>query len=303
VLRRYAAHPNRVFEFSRTVPYFALGARVAVMRAGLAVLGAVAMLSACGSVEGPLLYGRESDGGVIDAGTPAASAIAQNMRWQYQLTGEPDFDSDIDLFVVDLFQTDAAELAALRAQGKVSVAYLSAGTVESFRSDADDFPESAIGHTLIRYPDEAWLDIRDPGVRAVMAERLEIARSKGFDGVLPTNLSGYSTDTGFDLTAADQLAYSEWLATQAHARGLSIGMAGDFEQAPALIDRFDWAVHYGCIERGDCADLDVFADQGKPVLDVETDGDPAAVCAAAEQLGINVLLKRPDFGAYRVSCL
>jgi hypothetical protein len=273
------------------------------MRAGLAVMGAVAMLSACGSVEGPLLRWREQDSGVIDGGMAPAIAIAQNMRWQYQLTGEPDFESDVDLFVIDLFQPSATELAALHARGKVAVAYLSAGTFESFRDDADDFPESAIGNVLLNYPDEAWLDIRDPGVRAVMAARLEIARSKGFDGVLPTNLAGYSIDSGFDLTSADQLAYSEWLAMQAHARGLLIGMAGDFEQAPALIDRFDWAVHYGCIARGDCADLDLFAEQGKPVLDVETAGDPADVCAAAEQLGINVLLKRPDFGPYRLGCL
>jgi hypothetical protein len=121
--------------------------------------------------------------------------------------------------------------------------------------------------------------------------------------VLPTNLSAYSIDSGFELTAADQLAYSEWLANEAHARGLLIGMAGDFEQAPALIQRFDWAVHYGCIARGDCADLDLFADQNKPVLDVETEGDPAQICAAGEQLGLNVLVKRPDFGAYRVGCL
>lgn len=270
--------------------------------AGLA-LGVVAMLSACGSVEGPLLHWRERDGGTIDSGTPPSIAIAQNMRWQYQLTGELELDQDIDLFVIDLFQPDATELAALHAEGKVAVAYLSAGTFESFRDDAGDFPERAIGNTLIRYPDEAWLDIRDPGVRAVMAQRLDVARDQGFDGVLPTNLAGYLIDTGFELSAADQLAYSEWLATEAHARGLLIGMAGDFEQAPELVDRFDWAVHYGCIERGDCADLDVFAAQGKAVLDVETEGEPAEVCAAAEQLGINVLLKRPDFGAYRLGCL
>lgn len=275
------------------------------MRAGLAVLGAVAMLSACGSVEGPLLHWRqgESDSGSLDSGAPPAIAITQDMRWQYQLTGQIDFSSDVDLFVIDLFQSEAAELAALRAQGKVAVAYLSGGTFESFRDDAEDFPQSAIGNTLLNYPDEAWLDIRDPGVRAVMAERLEIARSKGFDGVLPTNLSVYLVDSGFELTAADQLEYSEWLATEAHARGLLIGMAGDFEQAPALIDRFDWAVHYGCIARGDCADLELFAAEGKPVLDVETEGDPAEICAAGEQLGINVLIKRPDFGAYRVGCL
>lgn len=273
------------------------------MRAQLAVLGC-AVLSACSSVDGALLHYRAgADGGSSDAGA-SPIAIAQNMSWQYQLTGPLQLDdAEIDLFVIDLFAPEAPELAALHDAGKVAVAYLSAGTFESFRNDADAFPQSVIGNTLANYPDEAWLDIRDATVRALMAARLDVARDVGFDGVLPTNLSGYRTDTGFDLTADDQRAYSAWLADEAHARGLAIGMAGDFEQASELIDRFDWAVHFGCIERGDCADLEPFSARGKPVLDIETEGDPAEVCAAGAQLGLNVLLKRSQFDAYRVGCL
>jgi hypothetical protein len=275
------------------------------MHVWLAVVLALGVAAACGTVEGPLLHriaGPDAGGDASQGGAPAI-AIAQNMSWQYQLTGDVDLEADVELLVIDLFALDAARIAQLHQQNKVVVAYLSAGTFESFRADADEFPASAIGNTVIDYPDEAWLDIRHPEVRALMAARLDVARDRGFDGLLPTNLSGYRIDTGFDLTAEDQRAYSEWLADETHARGLLIGMAGDFEQAPQLIDRFDWAVHYGCIARGDCDDLDLFAEHGKPVLDVETEGDPAEVCAAAEQLGLNVLIKRPHFDAYRVGCL
>lgn len=277
------------------------------MRVLLALLLALGVVTACGTVEGPLLHqvgDRDASDGADAGGSGAPPiAIAQDMTWQYQLTGEIDLDADVELLVIDLFALDAERIAQLHQQGKVVVAYLSAGTFESFRADADAFPESAIGNPLDNYPDEAWLDIRHPEVRALMAARLDIGRDKGFDGLLPTSLSGYLSDTGFDLTADDQRAYSEWLAAETHARGLLIGMAGDFEQAPQLIDRFDWAVHFGCVARGDCDDLDLFADRGKPVLDVETEGDPAEVCAAAQQLGINVLLKNPQFDAYRVGCL
>jgi hypothetical protein len=275
----------------------------AAMRVWLAVVLALGVAAACGTVEGPLLHRIAGTDAGDDAGGAPAIAITQDISWQYQLTGEIDLEADVELLVIDLFALDTERIAQLHQQNKVVVAYLSAGTFESFRADADQFPASAIGNSLINYPDEAWLDVRHPEVRALMAARLDVARDKAFDGLLPTNLAGYRTDTGFDLTAEDQRAYSAWLADEAHARGLLIGMAGDFDQAPELIDRFDWAVHYGCIARGDCDDLDLFAERGKPVLDVETEGEVADVCAAGEQLGINVLLKSPRFDAYRVGCL
>jgi hypothetical protein len=277
------------------------------MRVGfVALIGLV--LGACGAVEGPLLRRIDSDAVApdgeagLDASGPS-SAIAQNVTWQYQLTGTIDYEADVDLFVIDLFEPDSAQLADLHARGKIAIAYLSAGTRESYRDDADQFPESAVGNELASYPDEAWLDIRDTTVRALMAARLTLARDKGFDGVLPTNLAAYRIDTGFDLTADDQRDYNLWLATQAHARALLIGLAGDFLQAEQTVDQFDWAVHFGCIARGDCAALDVFKQRGKAVLDVEIEGEAAEVCAQAEQLGINVLMKRPQFDAYRLGCL
>lgn len=274
------------------------------MRQGLAACCALLCL-ACDSVEGPLLHAVElgdPDGG-HDAGELPALPIAQDMTWQYQLSGTVELGLDVQLFVIDLFDTDADELDALHASGKLAVAYLSAGTVESYRPDAGDFPRAAVGNTHPSYPQEAWLDVRDEGVREVMAARLELAQRKGFDGVVPTNLSGYRSDTGFALSAGDVLAYSKWLTQQAHARGLYAGMTDDFEQAGQLADAFDWAIHFGCVERDDCDELQPFVARGKPVFDVETSGDSAQICEAAAEQGLNVLIKRPQFDAYRMGCL
>jgi hypothetical protein len=276
--------------------------RVGAVRASCLAIGVLGWLAACGSVEGPLLRAA-GDADASTSESPAPALIAQDMTWQYQLTGAIDLDDDVELLVIDLFELDQARIAAQRAQGKVVVAYMSAGTFESFRSDVEAFPESAIGNTLDNYPDEAWLDVRDPAVREAIAARLALARDKGFAGVVPTNLAGYRVDSGFDLTAEDQRAYGQWLATEAHALGLSIAMAGDFQQVAELASRFDWAVHFGCIERQDCGVLEVFRSAGKPVFDIETTGTPDEVCAVGREQGINVILKRPGFDAYRVSCL
>jgi len=282
------------------------------MRARFAALCGAVLIAAwgCGSVEGPLLRrvgGGDSGAGGAghgdagdDAQTPSG-LIEQDVAWQYQLSGTIDLDVDAQLFVLDLFQLSSARITQLHADGKVVVAYLSAGTVESFRADADDFPSASVGNTHPRYPNEAWLDVRDEGARAVMAQRLSMARDKGFDGVLPTNLSGDLNDTGFDLTAEDLRAYGAWLAEQAHARGLAIGLT-DFEHADQLAAIFDWAMHFGCIERGDCDELSTFTDLGKPVFDVEFEGAVADTCAQGAMLGLNVLIKRPALDAYRVSC-
>ena len=274
------------------------------MRAWIAACWGLCL--ACSAAEGPLLVRQDPARDAAtegDAGSSSGLPIAQNMSWQYQLSGEPDLDIDAQLFVIDLFELDVTDIAAQRARGKVLVAYLSAGTVESYRADAGDFPDSAIGNVHPAYPNEAWLDVRSEGVRAVMAARLDLARDKGFDGIVPTSLSSYLNDTGFDLTAEDLRAYSTWLASEAHARGLYVGMTDDFEQVELLAEHYDWAIHFGCIERGDCAELDLFVGQGKPVLDVEFEGDQAEICAAGAALGLNVLIKRPQFDAYRVGCL
>ena len=60
------------------------------------------------------------------------------------------------------------------------------------------------------------------------------ARAEGFDGVEADNVDGYANDSGFPLTAADQLRFNRFLARAAHARGLSIGLKNDLGQAAAL---------------------------------------------------------------------
>ncbi len=235
------------------------------------------------------------------SGTAGDPRIVRGMSFQYQLVDEVNIDVDAELFVVDLFNAEVEIIDALHAQGKVVVAYVSAGTHEPYRDDADLFPASTVGQPLESYPNESWLDVRAPAVRELMAARLDLARDNGFDGVLPTSLSAHLHDSGFDLTAEDQLDYGLWFAAEVRERGLTPGLA-DLAQLDRMVDSIDWAMHFGCIARGDCAELSPFIAQGKPVFDLEYEGEIATVCDEAERYGVTAILKNRRLDDYRVAC-
>jgi hypothetical protein len=120
--------------------------------------------------------------------------------------------------------------------------------------------------------------------------------------VLPTSLTAYQADSGFPLSTTDQDDYARWLSEQTRARGMRVGMSGDFERSAELGGLFDWASASRCIARADCEELLPFMAAGKSVLDVEMEGDATTVCPAAEQYGVNAILKRPSLDAYREVC-
>jgi hypothetical protein len=110
---------------------------------------------------------------------------------------------------------------------------------------------------------ERWLDIRSTDVRALMQARLDLAEQKNCDAVEPDN------DTGFNLTAADQLVFNLFLSQQAHARHLVIGLKNDLDQVAELASQYDFAVNEQCAEFAECDLLTPFITQHKPVLQVE----------------------------------
>jgi endo-alpha-1,4-polygalactosaminidase (GH114 family) len=230
--------------------------------------------------------------------------------WQWQLTDLPiDSSFDVDVYDIDLFDNNASTVASLRAQGRRVFCYISVGSWEDWRPDADQFPDSVLGNDYEGWPGEKWLDIREIELLApIMRARLDRCRSKGFDGVEPDNVDGYANDTGFRLTYQDQLSYNIWLAGEAHARGLSIGLKNDDEQVDDLLSHFDWAMTEDCFADGWCADMQPFITAGKPVLAAEYTDQMSInhflnqVCPQAEVMGFSAILKRRDLDAWRRAC-
>jgi hypothetical protein len=207
-------------------------------------------------------------------------------RWQWQLqpdgSGRINTNYDAEVYDIDLFDAPNAVIAALHARGRRVIGYFSAGTSESFRSDFGEFQPSDLGTPLADYPEERWLDIRSDNVRRIMLARLDLAASRGFDGVEPDNVDGYANDNGHALTAADQLAFNRFIANEAHLRGLSVGLKNDLDQIVDLVAYFDFAVNEQCFEFAECDLLRPFIDAGKPVFSAEY-ADVYVTSAAARQ--------------------
>jgi hypothetical protein len=215
------------------------------------------------------------------------------------------------VYDIDLVDASAVTIAQLKAAGRKVVCYFSAGSSEDWRPDYSKFATADKGKALDGWAGEKWLDIRSANVRAVMAARLDLAQSKGCDGVEPDNVDGYTNSSGFPLTPQDQLDYNRYLATAAHLRGLAIALKNDVDQLAALEPSFDFAVNEQCNEYSECGGYSAFTGKGKPVFNAEyksnyvnnTSGARDKLCAASKAAGIRTLVLPLDLdGSFRYSC-
>ncbi|MBW1879497.1 MAG: endo alpha-1,4 polygalactosaminidase [Deltaproteobacteria bacterium] len=269
------------------------------------------LLAACTSGDEPCPEGEvRAQGECVryTAGDPVQALVwspAPGTPWQWQLTGAVDTSLDVDMYDVDLFNVTDAELTAL--SDRLVVCYFSAGSWEGWRADAEDFPEESLGRALDGWSDERWLDHTDPGVRAVMEDRLDLAVARGCDGVEPDNMDGYDNRSGFPMNATEQLDYNRFIADEAHRRGLSVGLKNDLGQLEALEPWFDWGLNEECAAYDECDRLAVFTGSGKAVFHTEYVDDWSDAPALAEEMcgvgpDLDTLIKTWDLGPEYLAC-
>ena len=263
----------------------------------LGCLGGLLLAGGCGS---------ETSSGLptpVGPSCPDTGFPYPGTSWQWQLTGTIDPSVDAEMFDIDLYNTPQQVIDELHARGRVVICYFSAGTREDWRPDADQFPASVLGKPMAAWPDEQWLDIRQIALLApILRARLDLAVAKGCDGVEPDNVDGYTNDSGFPLSYDDQLTYNRWLATEAHARGLSVGLKNDLDQVEDLVGYFDWALNEQCFQYNECEALLPFVHACKAVFGVEYELDPDDFCDDANALNFDWLFKNWDLDAWRLSC-
>jgi hypothetical protein len=251
-----------------------------------------------------------AEGAVEGTGTqrpPPVWTPGPGTTWQWQLLGAIDTTVDVDMYDIDLFDAPQAVIDALHADGRIVICYFSAGSWENWRPDVAAFPVATRGRNLAGWAGERWLDVRSPAVRAALADRLDYAVQRGCDGVEPDNVDGYTNRTGFPLTGADQLDFNAWLADEAHARGLSVGLKNDVGQTAALEPLFDWALNEECFQYQECDTLAPFVNAGKAVFHVEYPASRRQATALANQvcgagLPFSTLIKPLNLTAPRIDC-
>lgn len=210
-----------------------------------------------------------------------------------------------DSYIVDAFDVTAATIASLHKQRARVICYINAGSWEDWRPDKNDFPDTILGDDYQGWEGERWLDIRSTALRPIMQKRFDLAKQKGCDGVDPDNIDGYANDTGFTITAAEQVRYNLWLSGEAHKRGLSIGLKNSADLLTTLLPSYDWAIIEECADQGWCAAFHPFIAAGKPVFQVEyTDSgvDFEKACAEAKVNRFTALLKHRSLDAWVQQC-
>lgn len=274
-------------------------------RRGLAI-GALVLLAACGGGGD----GSSADEPTGDAGGAGTWLPAVTDTWQWQLNGTVNTSYAVAVYDVDLFDTPQATIDALKSAGRRVVCYFSAGSSEDWRSDFARFAAADMGDPLDQWPGERWLDTRSANVRAIMQARLDLAVSKRCDAVEPDNMDAYANPSGIELTADTQLDYNRFIAHQAHARGLAVGLKNDVDQLAALQPHFDFAVNEQCHEYDECDGYSVFVTNGKPVFNAEYASlwvaDAAAraeLCTSARAAGLRTLVLAEALDdSLRLSC-
>jgi endo-alpha-1,4-polygalactosaminidase (GH114 family) len=199
---------------------------------------------------------------------------AAGVKWQIQLIDAvEDTTADADIWDIDLFDNTAATISTLQSKGRKVICYFSAGTYEDWRSDISKFSSADFGSNLDDWPGEKWLNIKSTSVRSIMTSRLDMAKEKGCDGVDPDNIDAYGNENGLGLTEADSIDFLTFLATEAHSRGMAIGLKNGGDIIGSVIDKMQWSVNEQCAEYNECDTYAAFTEVNKPVFHIEYSGE------------------------------
>lgn len=260
------------------------------------ILSLLILLPGCGT------YGTTTTS--MDASNPPQPQPQRppvGASWQIQYTGPLNL-GDAAVVNLDYDDTEADQVAAVKARGGYAICYMNAGAWEDWRPDTDAFPATVKGKDMDDWPGEKWLNIRDTGaLMPILEARIDECASKGFDAIDPDNVDGWINDTGFDLNREDSVAFVKALAKAAHDRGLAMGLKNATEILPDVSAQVDFAVNEECAAYGECSDYSDFLASGKAVFNVEYEGDRAAICAS-RPAGMSTVIKDRELGPGGESC-
>lgn len=195
----------------------------------------------------------------------------QLSSWHLQLAGSVNIALNRDVFDIDLYDSSMADIASLQQRGVYVIAYFNGGAWQPDKPDSDMYPDSVIGtQPMDGWPQERWLDVRQISIlRPLIRNKLILAKSKGFNGVDPDNMDGYSNTKEFKLSKAHQLAFNRMVAQEAKLLGLGVFLKNADGLVRDLALDFDGAVVEEAFRYNEASSYQPFRDAGKPVFEVE----------------------------------
>jgi hypothetical protein len=222
------------------------------------------------------------------------------------------FTPNISIYDIDLFTNNASTITHLHSLNSKVICYFSAGSYEPNRPDSKDFLATDSGKDLIGWPGEKWLDTRSENVRTIMKKRIVLASEKGCDGIDPDNVDGFNNDSGFPLTNTTALDFLHFLADEAHALKLAIGL----KNAGAIVNEttgfLQWVVNEQCVQYNECEVFRPFIEVGKPVLHIEyvkEKGEGTVngrmkeeICGNEAEVGFSTVLKKMELDEWVETC-
>ncbi|HHB52800.1 MAG TPA: endo alpha-1,4 polygalactosaminidase [Saprospiraceae bacterium] len=250
-------------------------------------------------------------------------AVTPDRIW-YRPTPQTTFDWDLrgpvpngttyqsEIVDIDAFENEADFVASLHTQGKKVFAYISVGSLEDWRPDADDFPSEIIGNDYPGWSGEKFLNIHNiEALKPLMRARFDMIQAKGFDGIEPDNIDLNSwtiAELGFEITDEDVINYAQWLAEEAHQRGLLIGQKNATDLADDLVSSFDWILLEDAFYYGFQNEASIYIQHNKAVFATEYTDEmnsttfQTSVCPLASSLQFTAILKNRDLDAFIETC-
>jgi hypothetical protein len=231
-------------------------------------------------------------------------SISLGKSWHWQLQGELKNLPDVDIYDVDLFDTPIKTFQEIKKKSKDKkiICYFSAGTHEDWRKDLKDYPVKSLGKPLPDWKGERWFNPALKETRQVILNRLDLAKKKGCDAVEPDNIDAYANKTGLKISKSMQLEFNRFIASEAHKRGLSIGLKNVSDLAASLVNDFDWALVESCYLYQECDEFESFVRAGKAVFIAEYSELKSQFCDDARKKKFSLQFFKKDLGGTGTPC-
>ena len=182
------------------------------------------------------------------------------------------YDKKLKVVLLDM-DVDKSEVKYYKDRGHTVIGYISVGSVEKWRDDADSFSKRVVWKNMNGWKGEKWFrikywkDLKDP-----MKKRLIKLKQKGFDGYEGDNIGIYPDNKK---NKKYNIEYAKWLAKTAHDLGLSAVMKNgnmDYNLAKEVVDDYDAIITEGGFYWKEIEAYKTYADKGKPIWAFEYKG-------------------------------